>query len=74
MPTRSASVKYATSDSDMPSNPAGYLPGSYTTEHIGRERSRSSNTSVESTMVERARSYTVHDNPGSNGGYNDHVS
>ena len=63
-------MKYATSDSDMQANPAGYLPGSYTTEQIGRERSSSSNTSLENTLVERerTRSYTVHDTPaGSNG-------
>ena len=72
-------MRYATSDSDMPTNPVGYLPGSsYTTEHTGRERSSSGGPQniVDPEISEaqsRSRSYTVHDTPGNNGEYCDHV-
>ena len=71
----------STSGSDVVTNPIGYLPGSsYTTEHIGRERSGSGgpqttvDNSLETTQP-RLRSYTVHDTPANNNGeYCGHVS
>ena len=71
MPTRSASMRYPSNVSDVQTNPVGYLPGgSYTTEHIGRERSSSHNTVDTSVETQsRSRSYTVHDTTGSNGEY-----
>ena len=63
-------MRYATSDSEMATNPVGYMPGSsYTTEHMSRERSSSGapQPSVDNTSVERSRSYTVHDTPASDG-------
>ena len=79
VPSRSASMRYATSDSDVLTNPVGYLPGSsYTTEHIGRERSSSGGPQniVDNELLEsqsRPRSYTVHDTPANNSEYFHHV-
>ena len=68
-------MRYATSDSEMPTNPVGYLPGaSYTTEHIGRERSSSADNELSLEGQSRTRSYTVHDTPAvNNGEYCHHV-